>query len=147
MIDKFLQSIADMTGVGDDLVDDKGPEVQKRIEQLIYLPAERNEELWELMGGDIEHSINDYFDIDPLDRDMNWHAGLTVLLSAAQHQAWIEIVARPLIGMTDKANAKIEKQRAKLSAKQLKQASQEGVGPDRYKNGRRAKRQPTKDEA
>lgn len=140
-------AIADGFAEADELAEDKLAHVAQRFYQLLENPKQRNPEIWAAAGANVELTAQQLEAVPPVQRDDEWTLLMGRMFAAAKEQAYIEVMARPLMEAAHKASKSKQKAAKALTRAELKTAAVEGVSKakfDEAKQRRRdAKKKPT----
>jgi len=142
----LLDHVAEIHADIDNLLEDRAEDITARIQELLFVPDERNMFMTEWEGDFGDVSIVDYIELNPFDRGPQWVADVSAMAAAATRQTWIEVLGAPFLGYVERATDKFEAIRKgidkHLLKEELKEAAKTGIGPDRFKDAKEKRSTP-----
>ena len=135
-VDNFLDTLAAQQAAIDDATEKVAARYEDRLFELLSSEDGRDEELWADAGADVTLTFDELSQISIYERDEIWTAEFSAMLAAAQMQAYVEIIARGIVEISDDAGDEQAKEADKLSLSELRIAARAGVTNERVNTAR-----------
>ena len=136
----LADKIADGFAAADEVAETAEARLEQRIWQLITTPTERNADIWTAAEANLHATLEDFHSTPVAQRDETWSIMMARMASAAQEQAFVEIMARDLLQQSHDERAKVREASGGFSKAEIRTLGQKSVGRARFEQAKDRRR-------